>query len=93
MHPGGIKTNIVHNARLDPSVADMAGDSEQTRADIDRAFITSPEKAARQILTAVRRDRRRALIGPDAKVIDFVSRLPAFLYQTALAKGARLARR
>jgi hypothetical protein len=41
----------------------------------------------------VQRDRRRALIGPDAKVIDFISRLPATLYQTALAKGARLARR
>ena len=91
IHPGGIKTNIARNARLDPSVTGMTGDSEKARADIDRAFITSPEKAARQILSAVQRDRRRALIGPDAKVIDFVSRLPASLYQGALAKGARFA--
>jgi butyryl-CoA dehydrogenase len=41
----------------------------------------------------VQRDRRRALIGPDAKVIDFVSRLPAGLYQTVLERGARIARR
>jgi butyryl-CoA dehydrogenase len=92
VHPGGIKTNIARNARLDPSLIEVAGDAERARTDMDRAFITSPEKAARQILTAVRRDRRRALIGPDAKVIDFVSRLPAFLYQTALAKGARRTR-
>ncbi len=93
IHPGGIKTNIAKNARMDDSVTDMAGDPEKARLDMERVFITSPEKAARQILAAVQRDRRRALIGPDAKVIDFISRLPATLYQTALAKGARLARR
>jgi short-subunit dehydrogenase len=50
--------------------------------------VTSPEKAARQILTAVERNRRRVLVGPDAKVIDFVSRLPAGLYQRVLARAA-----
>ncbi len=93
IHPGGIKTNIAKNARLDASVTEMAGDPEKARLDMERVFITSPQKAARQILAAVERDRRRALIGPDAKVIDFISRLPATLYQSALAKGARLARR
>ena len=34
-------------------------------------------------------DRRRALIGPDAKVIDLVSRLPAGLYQRVLVRGSR----
>ncbi len=93
IHPGGIKTNIAKNARMDASVTEMTGDPEKARLDIERVFITSPQKAARQILAAVQRDRRRALIGPDAKVIDFISRLPATLYQSALAKGARLARR
>ena len=51
----------------------FAGDPEKAREDFERLFITSPEKAAQQILTAVQRDRRRALIGPDAKVIDFVT--------------------
>jgi NAD(P)-dependent dehydrogenase (short-subunit alcohol dehydrogenase family) len=88
IHPGGIKTNIARNARMDPSVRDVTGDPEQAVRDIERAFITSPEKAAEQILAAVRRDRRRALIGPDAKAIDFVSRLPATLYQTVLTRGA-----
>jgi butyryl-CoA dehydrogenase len=93
VHPGGIKTNIAKNARMDVSVTEMAGDPEKARLDMERVFITSPQKAARQILAAVQRDRRRALIGPDAKVIDLISRLPATLYQSALAKGARLARR
>jgi NAD(P)-dependent dehydrogenase (short-subunit alcohol dehydrogenase family) len=89
IHPGGIKTNIARNARLDPSVAELGSDPEKARRDFERLFITSPEKAARQILTAVQRDRRRALIGPDAKLIDFVSRLPAALYQTLLERGGR----
>ena len=42
-----------------------------------QARVTTPEKAARQILKAVERNRRRALIGPDAKLLDLISRLPA----------------
>jgi hypothetical protein len=49
----------------------------------------APRRPPQQILNAVRRDRRRALIGPDAKVVDLVSRLPARLYQTVLEKGAK----
>ena len=48
--------------------------------------------AERQILTAVERNRRRALIGPDAKVFDLVSRLPAGLYQRAIVRGSKLRR-
>ncbi len=88
IHPGGIKTNIARDARMDPSVANMTGDSDKARKNFERMFITSPEKAARQILAAVEHDRRRALIGPDAKVIDLISRLPGTLYQTVLTRGA-----
>jgi butyryl-CoA dehydrogenase len=93
IHPGGIKTNIAKSARIDDTITGVSSDAEKARRDFERAFITSPEKAARQILTAVQRDRRRALIGPDAKVIDFVSRLPAAVYQTVIEKGARRAAR
>jgi NAD(P)-dependent dehydrogenase (short-subunit alcohol dehydrogenase family) len=92
VHPGGVKTNIARNARVNQSLTDLTGDPEKSRDEMERAFITTPDKAARQILAAVQRDRRRALIGPDAKVIDFVSRLPAALYQTVLARGARAMR-
>jgi NAD(P)-dependent dehydrogenase (short-subunit alcohol dehydrogenase family) len=89
IHPGGIKTNIARNARMDPDLVALAGGEEKAHSSFDKVAITSPKKAARQILTAVERDRRRALIGPDAKVIDLISRLPGTLYQNMLAKGAR----
>jgi butyryl-CoA dehydrogenase len=93
IHPGGIKTNIARNARMDPTVELLASDADAARRDFERVFITSPKKAARQIVNAIQRDRRRALIGPDAKAIDFVSRLPAVLYQSVLTKGAARLRR
>lgn len=86
VHPGGIKTNIARNARMDPTLAASAR-SGDVGADFDKIAVTSPKKAARQILTAVQHDRRRALVGPDAKVIDLIGRLPAALYQSVLSKG------
>jgi NAD(P)-dependent dehydrogenase (short-subunit alcohol dehydrogenase family) len=89
VHPGGIKTNIVRNARMDDSVLAMAGSTTAAHADFDRIAMTSPDKAAREILAAVQHDRRRALIGPDAMAIDLISRLPSVLHQWVLAAGAR----
>ncbi len=85
VHPGGVRTNIARNARMDPSVASMARDAE----DFDKIAVTTPKRAARQILRAVEHDKRRALIGPDAKVIDLIARLPAGWYQKVMVKGAR----
>jgi NADP-dependent 3-hydroxy acid dehydrogenase YdfG len=89
IHPGGIKTNIARSARFDESMSGVGGAVDATPDEFDKMAMTTPEKAARQILTAVERDRRRALIGPDAKVFDLVSRLPAGVYQRALISGAK----
>ncbi|HVM40247.1 MAG TPA: SDR family NAD(P)-dependent oxidoreductase [Acidimicrobiia bacterium] len=89
VHPGGVKTNIARNARLDDTAIAMAGGEDRARHGFDRVAITRPETAARRILRAVEQDRRRLLIGPDARFIDAVSRLPARVTQRALAKGVR----
>nr|WP_287374888.1 hypothetical protein [Candidatus Microthrix sp.] len=74
---------------MDESVADVTGSAEEAKLEFDKFLRTDPDKAARQILKAVQRNRRRALIGPDAVVFDAVSRLPAGIYQRVLAGGAR----
>ncbi|XQO43723.1 SDR family NAD(P)-dependent oxidoreductase [Aquihabitans daechungensis] len=90
VHPGGIKTNIVRNSRLDPSAAGVAGnDKAQLAVDFDKIARTSPEKAARVILAAVEADKRRVLIGPDARLFDLAARLPAGVYQRIIVQGAR----
>jgi butyryl-CoA dehydrogenase len=93
VHPGGIKTNIARNARFDPSLTEGLGGRVDPAADFHRIAMTTPEKAARIILSAVERNKRRVLVGPDAKAIDLLSRLPAGLYQTVLARGAGLQNR
>jgi len=88
IHPGGIRTNIARSARMDASALRLGASAEAAADEFDKIAKTTPEKAAAQILAAVQRDRRRALIGPDAKAIDLLSRLPAGLYQRALVFGA-----
>ena len=91
VHPGGIKTNIARKARVDKSALELAGDEKlDVNARFDKLAITSPDKAAEQILRAVQRNQRRALIGPDASVIDFVSRMPAAFYQRGIVLGSRV---
>lgn len=89
IHPGGIKTNIARNARTDESMLIAGSDPDELIQDFDKLARTTPEKAAKQILKAVARNRRRALIGPDAVLFDIVSRLPAGLYQRSLVATAR----
>jgi butyryl-CoA dehydrogenase len=89
VHPGGVRTNIARNARLDNRDAAVAGGAERLCQNFDRAALTSPEKAAKQILAAVERNRRRALIGPDARLIDVISRLPARVYEAPLVRRTR----
>lgn len=92
VHPGGIRTNIVRNARLDAETSPLGGDNEAAATQFARAARTTPEAAAEQILAAVQRNRRRALIGPDAVLFDAVSRLPAGVSQRVLSVGSRLRR-
>lgn len=89
IHPGGIKTNIVNKGRTDDSLKALGQDPAAMKDDFDKLAKSTPAKAARQILKAVERNRRRALIGPDAKVFDIVSRLPAGLYQRLLIMSGR----
>jgi butyryl-CoA dehydrogenase len=88
VHPGGVRTDIVRNARIHQSAMALGG-GERFAEHFERIARTSPERAARQILAAVRRNRRRALIGPDAKALDLIARLPAFVSQRVMVAGAR----
>ncbi len=81
VHPGGIKTNIARTSRGDASLEDLGLDAKNSREKFDNLFITGPDKAAGVILRAVEKDKRRVLVGPDAYVIDAMSRLMPGAYQ------------
>lgn len=82
VHPGGIKTAIARTARMNDSLKAFLGkDSDTAKSEFEKAFITSANRAARIILRAVERDRRRVLVGPDAKLLDLIVRLFPAGYQ------------
>ena len=89
VHPGGIKTNIANRARLSETLAALGDGRADGPGDFGKALRMPPEKAARLILRAVARNRRRALIGADAWALDLLSRLPAGLSQRAMVAGAK----
>ena len=86
VHPGGIKTNIARNARLHQ---EEGVDMEKGARDLEKAFITTPAKAAKVIVKAVEMDKRRALIGPDAHLFNALSRLPVAVSQRLIVRGAK----
>ena len=88
IHPGGIKTNIAKNARMDASVAALGQDPNAATSDFEKLFITTPKRAAKVIVKAIEKDKRRAFVGPDAHVINMVSKLPPSFYQRVIARGA-----
>ncbi|RLB40019.1 MAG: hypothetical protein DRH30_09020 [Deltaproteobacteria bacterium] len=81
VHPGGIKTAIARSSRIDSSIRDLGVDDVNTAEKFEKAFITGADKAARVILDGVRRNQRRVLIGPDARVFDWMVRLLPSSYQ------------
>ncbi|PCJ70370.1 MAG: acetoin dehydrogenase [Rhodobiaceae bacterium] len=73
VHPGGIKTNIVRNARFLQSTS--VGEREEAVSGFDKLARTTPEKAAMTIVKGIKKNKPRILIGFDARLVDWVQRL------------------
>jgi NAD(P)-dependent dehydrogenase (short-subunit alcohol dehydrogenase family) len=86
VHPGGIKTNIARRARI----TGMAGrpDSDPGR-DFDRVARSTPDTAAKKILTGVARNSGRILVGPDAYLIAAIPRLFGGYYSELFGRVGR----
>lgn len=96
IHPGGIRTNIAKNARMDESMSQVAGGdttADALRNKFDEFLLrTTPEKAAQVILSGVKRNARRVLIGADASAVDTMQRLLPQGYQKIVSTSMKLLR-
>ena len=91
VHPGGIKTNIARNGRFDEvTLTGLGQDPDLLIEKAEKAFMTSPEKAAKAILDGVVRNKRRVFIGPDAQLFKMLSLLPPGVYQNVIRLGTKV---
>ena len=93
VHPGGIKTNIARNARMGAGVEKITGDVDKARRDFEKMFRTTPEEASQTILKGVKGNKRRVLIGSDARAIDSMQRLMPTAYQRIMVAGQKMMRK
>lgn len=87
VHPGGIDTNIAHNARFRQGVNGAATREEMIER-FKKVAVTSPEQAATAIVGAIKSVRARLLIGRDAKIISLIQRLMPSAYQRFIERLA-----
>jgi short-subunit dehydrogenase len=86
VHPGGIATNIAAKSRY-PKDTDLAG----ARSRVVELFrkMMPPEQAAKQIVTAIRKDAPRCVITREAHLLDMSQRLSPTLTGAVLGKTWR----
>jgi NADP-dependent 3-hydroxy acid dehydrogenase YdfG len=86
VHPGGINTNIVRNARFRQDPTGQGRSHEQMVREFAAITMTQPAKAAETIHRGVERGKARILVGPDAHMIDALARLAPTHYYDILTR-------
>jgi NADP-dependent 3-hydroxy acid dehydrogenase YdfG len=82
VHPGGINTNIVRNARWRKDPEGRGRTQEQMADEFASITMTQPDKAAEIIHRGVEQNKARILVGPDAYMFDALARLtPTYYYE------------
>ena len=80
VHPGGINTNIVRNARVRKDPDGLGRSQEQMVDEFAAITMTEPAKAAEIIHRGVEQGKARILVGPDAYLFDALARLAPTRY-------------
>jgi NADP-dependent 3-hydroxy acid dehydrogenase YdfG len=85
VHPGGINTNIVRNARFRKDPEGLGRTQEQMAAEFAAITMTEPDKAAEIIHRGVEAGKARILVGPDAFIFDILTRVAPTHYYDVLS--------
>ena len=93
VHPGGIRTNIANDARMNDSLKSLGMNPEKSAKAFNKLLRMPAEDASQQILDAVLKNKRRSLIGTDATAIDSMQRILPTGYQKVTALATKLSKR
>jgi NADP-dependent 3-hydroxy acid dehydrogenase YdfG len=86
VHPGGINTNIVRNARFRKDPEGRGRTHEQMAQEFAAITLTQPAKAAEIIHRGVEQGKARILVGPDAYMFDALARIAPTHYYDVLGR-------
>ncbi len=76
IQPGLIKTNLVRGARIDNAILEAQGmDVEEFQANYKKQAFNTPETVAKAIVKSIKKNKLRALVGFDAHLVDWATRL------------------
>jgi NAD(P)-dependent dehydrogenase (short-subunit alcohol dehydrogenase family) len=87
VHPGGIETNIINNARF-YKASDTALAKEEAATIFAVLAKTTADKAAKIIISGIKKDKARIMVGPDAYVMDWLKRLFPVGFQKLVGRKA-----
>jgi NAD(P)-dependent dehydrogenase (short-subunit alcohol dehydrogenase family) len=74
VHPGGIKTNIARNTRFNRAMYSLSRE-KSIKLYEEELFKTTADEAAKIIMQGIKRNKRRIMVGTDAKVLDLITRM------------------
>ncbi len=72
VHPGGVKTNIVRNCRMDEN---QKYNSSKFAKEFDDFAKTTPEQAASIIIKGIQKNDLKVFVGMDAKMLNLCRRM------------------
>ena len=85
VHPGGVKTCLMANARFYGDY-DGSRSKEEALRRFERLTPTRADRAARCIVRGIKKGKNRIVVGPDARLFDWVQRLlPAHYHRIRVA--------
>ena len=93
VHPGGVKTNIVANARFRSDYHGDHADVASAAREFATIARTSPERAAKIIHEGIEKQKARIRVGPDAVFLDLLVRFAPSKYYNVIERLESVVRR
>jgi NADP-dependent 3-hydroxy acid dehydrogenase YdfG len=92
VYPGGVKTSIARNTRINRAMFELPAEKVRQIYE-DEIFRLTADKAAKIIISGIRRNKKRIRVGADAKTLDWLMRLfPVVTLRVSVLFTRRIAR-